>query len=106
MWYGSTVTWDAGNNEMIHVINHAKSDEGDIWRRDGLAVPYEMGLRRHFPGRPQSGNHDGRLEMWFSYRSGAGHPLSHRTCKRREWRMAAIVGDSGIDVSEQGGTPR
>ena len=28
MWYGSTVTWDAGNGEMLHVINHATSVNG------------------------------------------------------------------------------
>ena len=28
MWYGSTRTWDAGNGEMLHVINEASSADG------------------------------------------------------------------------------
>jgi hypothetical protein len=37
MWYGSTTTWDAGNGEMLHVINHASSVDGHTWNRHGLA---------------------------------------------------------------------
>ena len=36
MWYGSTLGWDAGNGEMLHVINHAFSEDGHNWRRNGL----------------------------------------------------------------------
>ena len=39
MWYGSTVTWDAGNGEMLHVIKHAASNDGHHWQRDGSRRP-------------------------------------------------------------------
>ncbi len=48
MWYGSTVSWAADNGEMIHVINHATSDDGDNWLKNGLSVPYEIGRAQAF----------------------------------------------------------
>ena len=42
MWYGSTQTWDAGNGEMLHVINHAYSSDGHDWKPTGQAVPHEL----------------------------------------------------------------
>jgi len=51
MWYGSTVTWDAGNGEMLHVIKHAASNDGHHWLRDGLAVPYRLGTAQAFRAR-------------------------------------------------------
>jgi hypothetical protein len=72
MWYGSTWTWDAGNGEMIHVINHATSDDGETWQRRGLAVPMEIGRAQAF-SRPTVLIHaDGRHDMWFSFRAGGG----------------------------------
>lgn len=72
MWYGSTVTWDAGNGEMLHVINHAMSGDGHHWRRDGLAVPYQLGIAQAFSRPSVIGNQSNGYHMWFSYRSGSG----------------------------------
>jgi hypothetical protein len=69
MWYGSTRTWDAGNGEMLHVINHAVSDDGHKWQRNGLSVPYQLGLAQAF-SRPSIAKINDRWGMWFSYRSG------------------------------------
>ena len=33
MWYGSTVSWDAGNGEMLHVIKQASSPDGVVWQK-------------------------------------------------------------------------
>lgn len=72
MWYGSTWTWDAGNAEMIHVINHATSKDGETWDRKGLAVPMQIGVAQAF-SRPSMIEHpDGSCDMWFSYRAGGG----------------------------------
>ena len=72
MWYGSTWTWDAGNDEMIHVINHATSSDGETWQRRGLAVPMEIG-RAQALSRPTVLIHaDGRHDMWVSVRAGGG----------------------------------
>lgn len=69
MWYGSTITWDAGNGEMAHVINSAESVDGDTWIRRGLAVPYEVGVAQAFSRPTVIVDSDG-YHMWFSYRSG------------------------------------
>lgn len=72
MWYGSTVAWDAGNNEMLHVIKSASSEDGHHWRREGAAVPFELGVAQAFSRPTVALNKDGEHEMWFSYRSGGG----------------------------------
>lgn len=103
MWYGSTATWDAGNGEMLHVINYATSDDGHSWRRGGLAVPYELGKAQAF-SRPTVGRDDqGTYEMWFSYRSGCGekYRIGHAdSLDGQNWGLS--LEDAGIDVSAQG----
>lgn len=51
MWYGSTVSWDAGNGEMLHVIKQAVSNNGHDWQRDGVAVPTVSVQLKRFPAR-------------------------------------------------------
>lgn len=72
MWYGSTRAWDAGNGEMLHVINSASSADGHHWSRDGLAIPYEIGLAQVFSRPTVVTDARGAYEMWFSFRSGSG----------------------------------
>ena len=69
MWYGSTITWDAGNKEMLHIINHAVSSDGETWRKTGTAVPYKLGEAQAF-SRPTVIRDNEGYHMWFSYRSG------------------------------------
>lgn len=73
MWYGSTKMWDAGNGEMLHVINQASSNDGHDWERKGLALPYELGNAQAF-SRPSvvENSRAGGYVMWFSYRGGSG----------------------------------
>lgn len=103
MWYGSTLTWEAANGEMIHVLHHAYSPDGDHWQRNGLAVPYQQGRAQAFSRPCVIHNEDGSLEMWFSYRGGGGdtYRIGHATSKAgRDWRLH--VEESGIDVSAHG----
>lgn len=86
MWYGSTFTWDAGNGEMLHVIQHAFSDDGQHWRRTGLAVPYELGRAQAFSRPTVVQNQEGFFEMWFSYRSGSGE----------KYRIGYATSDDGL----------
>lgn len=74
MWYGSTVTWDAGNGEMLHVINHATSINGREWTRHGLAVPFGISLAQAFSRPTVWTAPDETRHMWFSYRDGTGTP--------------------------------
>ncbi len=103
MWYGSTRMWDAGNGEMIHVIKHATSLDGNVWNRTGLAVPYEIGIAQAFSRPSIFVNDGGDVGMWFSYRSGAGEKYRigyARSCDRVNWILD--LNQSGIDVSTSG----
>lgn len=103
MWYGSTKTWDAGNGEMIHVINYALSDDGHQWRRKGLAVPYEIGKAQAFSRPTIANNKAGGFDMWFSYRSGAGetYRIGYASYTNEDgWELA--LDNAGIDVSTGG----
>jgi hypothetical protein len=98
MWYGSTRTWDAGNGEMLHVINQARSDDGHAWVRQGMAVPYELGRAQAFSRPSVMARADGGYEMWFSFR-GAGdkYRIGYATCDAGAWTLR--LADSGIDVT-------
>lgn len=103
MWYGSTRTWDTGNGEMLHVIHSASSLDGHHWHREGLAVPYELGVVQAFSRPCVIANADGALDMWFSYRGGRGD--SYRIGRAvsddgEAWRLA--LESAGIDVSPGG----
>jgi hypothetical protein len=103
MWYGSTLTWRAANGEMIHVLHHAYSADGDHWQRNGLAVPYQLGKAQAFSRPSVLRNDDGSMEMWFSYRGGGGdtYRIGHATSQTGlNWILD--LEESGIDISDQG----
>lgn len=103
MWYGSTTTWDAGNGEMVHVINFASSIDGQHWTREGLAIPYEIGIAQAFSRPTVIRNMQGEFDMWFSYRSGTERKYRIGYAKSKDgkqWKLA--LNESGIDVSAEG----
>lgn len=103
MWYGSTTAWDAGNGEMLHVINYASSADGLHWNREGLAVPYELGRAQAFSRPTVVGNVNDGFEMWFSYRSGNGekYRIGYATSRDgRKWDLS--LASAGIHVSAEG----
>jgi len=104
MWYGSTLTWDAGNGEMLHVIQYATSPDGHHWKRHGLAVPYQLGRAQAFSRPTVVRNGVEGLAMWFSYRSGSGqkYRIGHAVSQDDgvTWQLA--LDKSGLDVSSQG----
>lgn len=101
MWYGSTESWSSDNGEMIHVIKYATSKDGKNWKKNGLAIPFEIGSAQAFSRPAVVKDHNG-YHMWFSYRSGNGakyrigyaHSFDGLKWDRKE--------NSGIDVSESG----
>lgn len=103
MWYGSTITWDAGNGEMLHVIKHAVSDNGNKWVKTEFGLPYELGVAQAFSrptvwGNPISGYH-----MFFSYRGGGGtkYRIGYAISKDlRHWEM--VLDKVGLDISPSG----
>jgi hypothetical protein len=103
MWYGSTATWDAGNGEMLHIINYASSVDGHQWNCHGLAVPYEVGVAQAFSRPSVLGDPENGYEMWFSYRNGTGqkYRIGYATSPDgKEWNLA--LEKAGIDVSPEG----
>lgn len=102
MWYGSTVTWDAGNNEMLHVLNYASSSDGHQWQRHGLSVPYKLGVAQAF-SRPSVIKVNNAFHMWFSYRSGSGeqYRIGYAHSLVGECWELRLAG-TGIDVSASG----
>ena len=103
MWYGSTMTWDAGNGEMVHAINSAVSHDGHTWERRGLALPYALGQAQAFSRPSVMRRVDGSYEMWFSYRSGTGTPYRigyARSSNGDDWQLD--LSNSGLDVSPSG----
>ncbi|MHA6646000.1 glycoside hydrolase family protein [Mesorhizobium sp. A623] len=100
MWYGSTTTWDAGNLEMLHVIRHAHSDDGDHWHADDHTLPFMLGVAQAF-SRPTVIHDETGYHMWFSYRSGTGetYRIGHAwSVDARKWTLKP----SGVDVSDEG----
>ncbi len=72
MYYGSTLTWQADqNDEMIHVIKQATSADGENWKKEGLAIPYEENIAQAF-SKPTVIFFENKYHMWYSYRSGLG----------------------------------
>ena len=103
MWYGSTITWDAGNCEMIHVINHAVSPDGHRWQRHGPAVPYGVGTAQAFSRPSVMQNPDGGYHMWVSYRSGAGEKYRIGYAASRNGKTWTLkLADAGIETSPAG----
>lgn len=103
MWYGSTLSWDAGNGEMLHIIHGASSTDGHRWTLEGAAVPYEVGHAQAFSRPTVVHESNGGYAMWFSCRSGRGE--SYRigyasSTDSRIWRLA--MEESGIGLSPAG----
>ncbi|MGI9350698.1 MAG: hypothetical protein ACR2O3_03980 [Rhizobiaceae bacterium] len=103
MWYGSTLSWDAGNDEMLHAIKGARSEDGIVWQKTGLQIPYEIGVAQAFSKPTVAMRGNGILDMWFSYRSGGGTAYRiGRAEKKPQGTWSLCLDDAGIDVSETG----
>jgi len=103
MWYGSTVTWDAGNGEMLHVIKSATSIDGLNWLNLKETVPHIVGKVQAFSRPTVCINEDGSFDMWFSYRSGNGEPYRIGRAKSNDatdWILD--LENPGINVSTSG----
>lgn len=102
MWYGSTLTWDAGNGEMLHVLREATSADGITWQRGGAALPHPIGTAQAF-SRPTVAPRSGGLDMWFSYRGAPGrtYRIGHATrAQGGDWALSLDAG--GLDVAPEG----
>ncbi|GAA4337584.1 hypothetical protein GCM10023165_15710 [Variovorax defluvii] len=103
MWYPSTVTWSAGNGEMLAVLHTADSEDGHRWVRRGLGVPYELGRAQAFSRPNVQGNPESGYEMWFSYRGDgrSSYRIGYATSPDADhWQLR--LDEVGIDVSPEG----
>ena len=103
MWYGSTASWDAGNGEMLHQLNHASSTDGHQWNRQGPAVPYEIGVAQAFSRPTVAGGPEEGFDMWFSYRGAPGktYRIGHAASKDgRKWELS--LNETGLEVAAEG----
>lgn len=73
MWYGSTISWDSDSidQEMIHTINYATSQEGIKWNPQGVAIPWRLNEAQAF-SKPTIIRDSSGYRMWYSYRKGDG----------------------------------
>jgi len=103
MWYGSTINWDAGNGEMLHIFKSAKSLNGIDWESLDNTIPYIINYAQAF-SRPTLLNRKGNeSELWFSYRAGDG--LTYRigratSINHQNWNLE--VNKTGIEISNKG----
>jgi len=67
IWYGSTLTWDAGNGEMLHILKEAKlSSDGQVIKGSN-ALPYILGAAQAF-SRPSIIQIGKNFLLAYSYR--------------------------------------
>jgi len=102
MWYGSTITRDAGNGEMLHVISNATSTDGIKWIPNGLAIPFEIGVAQAF-SKPCIIKNKYGLEMWYSYRGNSDEKYCIGYAKSldgEDWEIDNSK--AGINVSDLG----
>ena len=66
-WYGSTISWDCGNGEMLHIIKGATASDGLNWKTIDSTLPYSIGKLQAF-SRPTVIESKDKIEMWFCYR--------------------------------------
>jgi hypothetical protein len=103
MWYGSTLKWDAGNGEMLHVLKHAQSTDGEIFTKTTCEVPSSIGIAQAFSRPTVLNSVNSGWHMWFSYRAGNGVPyrIGHATSEDgMRWALSLTSGN--LDVSPTG----
>ena len=103
MWYGSTLTWDTGEGEMLHVLHAANSKDGHHWSRKGLAIPYELGVAQAFSRPTCIENSTLGFDMWFSYRGTQvrTYRIGYASSSDgKQWKLE--LNKAGIDVSASG----
>ena len=68
MWYGTTISWDYGNGEMLHVLRQASSLDGLKWTPQEVFIPHKIGTMQAFSRPSILKTAQGALEMYFSFR--------------------------------------
>jgi hypothetical protein len=48
IWYGSTIQWDTGNGEMLHILKEATMTKNGAVIKSGNKIPYVLGTAQAF----------------------------------------------------------
>jgi hypothetical protein len=103
MWYGSTISWENENDEMLHVINCATSTDGNNWKKRGLGVPFIKNKAQAFSRPTIIKNDNLEFSMWFSFRGKINEKYRIGYAHSKDginWQLE--LENSGIDVSTKG----
>jgi hypothetical protein len=103
MWYGSTLSWDAGNSEMVHIIKHARSADGKKWVKTDSVIPFSLNIAQAFSHPSVLVDDRNTYHMWFSYRGGNGIPYRIGYAHKEEgatWSLS--LSEGGIAPSSTG----
>lgn len=103
MWYGSTISWDAGNGEMLHIIKSAKSVNGIEWENLENIIPYIINYAQAFSRPTLLKRKNFNNELWFSFRSGKGpsYRIGRATSiDNQNWGLE--IDKNGIEISNTG----
>lgn len=68
MWYGTTISWDAGNGEMLHVLRSCLRSCNGVWEPQEFALSHSIGSMQAFSRPTFLVGDSGSVEMYFSYR--------------------------------------
>lgn len=85
IWYGSTVSWDYGNGEMLHIIKHAISEDLINWRLRHQCISHIIGKCQAF-SRPSVFFDSRGFHMWYSFRGN-----------RDKYRIGYAFSEDGFD---------
>lgn len=89
VWLGGTVSWDAGNGEMLHKIIHLESDFEGNYNITGNDIPHEIGKAQAFSRPSVYEDEAGRKHMVFSYRAGQKdtYKIGYSRYKNGKWQF-------------------
>ena len=93
MWYGSTLTWDAGNGEMIHILKEKISTDAINFQQTGRILDFNLNEAQAF-SRPSILEISGRALMAYSYRGASS-----------SYRIGFVWLDDLSTASHLGGLP-
>jgi hypothetical protein len=102
MWYGSNLKWGRDQQDMCHVIKHARSADGISWNRSGHIAINLQYKNEYAVSKPMVLKEDGIYKMWYSYRGRdaiTGYRIGYaESTDGHQWLRKDDL--AGIDVSK------
>ena len=99
MWYGSNIAWGPEKADMRHLIKYAESDDGIVWRRDGVVAIDFDSPAEYAICKPCVIKDVDRYRMWFSARGESYRIYYAESCDGIAWERKV---EPDLEVSESG----